>query len=128
MTARKALRELKQHTEALSPPPVIPPRPTWAESDRALAIHWKKYLKWEESNPLDIEDAGSLQSRVIYAMRKCLTQMRFFPELWWVLQLACADHAYQILTRLYPAALRFAGSMSPRIYRVRAVLMKLART
>ncbi len=83
MTARKALRELKQHVEALSPS-VIPPRPTWVESDRALAIHWKKYLKWEESNPLDIEDAAGLQARVIYAMRKCLTQMRFFPELWYV--------------------------------------------
>jgi cleavage stimulation factor subunit 3 len=85
MTARKALRELRQHTEALTPPPVIPPRPTWAEADRALAINWKKYLKWEESNPLDIEEPSALQARVIYAMRKCLTHMRFFPELWWVM-------------------------------------------
>ncbi len=81
MTARTALRDLRNHLEPIVPLD-IPPRPTWTQSDRDLVIAWRKYLKWEESNPLDIDDPVALQSRVIYGMRKCLTQMRFFPELW----------------------------------------------
>jgi cleavage stimulation factor subunit 3 len=81
MTARTVLRDLKLQTEPLVAMP-IPPRPTRSEADRALVINWKKYLKWEESNPLDIEEPAALQARVGYALRKCLTQMRFFPELW----------------------------------------------
>jgi cleavage stimulation factor subunit 3 len=83
MTARTVLRDLKAQTDPLVPMP-IPPRPTRSEADRALVINWKKYLKWEESNPLDIEEGPVLQARVGYAFRKCLTQMRFFPELWYV--------------------------------------------
>jgi cleavage stimulation factor subunit 3 len=83
MTARTVLRDLKAQTDPLVPMP-IPPRPTRSEADRALVINWKKYLKWEESNPLDIEEGPVLQARVGYALRKCLTQMRFFPELWYV--------------------------------------------
>lgn len=81
MTARTVLRDLKAHLEPLVPLE-IPPRPTWVESDRLLANSWKRYLKWEEGNPLDIEDAPALQARIGYAFRKCLTQMRFFPEIW----------------------------------------------
>jgi cleavage stimulation factor subunit 3 len=43
---------------------------------------WKAYLKWEEGNPLVIEDPGVLAGRIGYALRKCLGEMRHFPELW----------------------------------------------
>ena len=43
---------------------------------------WKTYLKWEEGNPLVIEDADRLAARIGYALRKCLGEMRHFPELW----------------------------------------------
>lgn len=81
MTARTVLRDLRSQLEPLNPP-AIPPRPTRSDSDRALVIAWKKYLKWEESNPLDIEEASVLSSRVSYSLKKCLTTMRFFPEFW----------------------------------------------
>lgn len=43
---------------------------------------WKAYLKWEEGNPLVIEDEEVRAARVGYAWRKCLGEMRHFPELW----------------------------------------------
>jgi cleavage stimulation factor subunit 3 len=84
MTARSVLQDLRRHLDPLKPVD-IPPRPLRNDQDRALVVNWRKYLKWEESNPLDIEDTPVLQSRIGYAYRKCLTQMRFYPELWYVL-------------------------------------------
>ncbi len=45
---------------------------------------WKNYLKWEEGNPLVIEDEEARNQRIGYALRKCLGEMRHFPELWYV--------------------------------------------
>lgn len=81
MTARGALRELKSMTEGLSFP-IVTTKPTWSDSDRASVAAWKKYLKYEEGNPLVYNEPGALSGRVTYALRKCLTVMRFFPELW----------------------------------------------
>nr|XP_019042697.1 hypothetical protein I302_08402 [Kwoniella bestiolae CBS 10118]OCF21627.1 hypothetical protein I302_08402 [Kwoniella bestiolae CBS 10118] len=81
MTARTALREIKGLTEHL-PKPILPPQPTFNESDRATVLGWKNYLKWEEGNPLVIDDEAILGSRIGYALRKCLSEMRHFPELW----------------------------------------------
>lgn len=81
MTARTALRELRTLTDSL-PRPVLPTRPTFSESDRAMVNAWKNYLKWEEGNPLVIEDEEVRGQRIGYALRKCLGEMRHFPELW----------------------------------------------
>jgi len=81
MTARTALRELRTLTDSL-PRSVLPPRPTFNENDRQLVSAWKAYLKWEEGNPLVIDDTDVLAARVGYALRKCLGEMRHYPELW----------------------------------------------
>lgn len=81
MTARTALRELRSLTDVL-PHPIIPPTPTFSDSDRQLVNSWKAYLKWEEGNPLVIADPETLAGRIEYAMRRCLAEMRHFPELW----------------------------------------------
>ncbi|WVR05236.1 hypothetical protein IAU60_002248 [Kwoniella sp. DSM 27419] len=81
MTARTALRELRALTDGL-PQPILPPRPTFSDSDRGMVAGWRAYLKWEEGNPLVIEDEETLQARIAYALRKCLAEMRHFPELW----------------------------------------------
>jgi cleavage stimulation factor subunit 3 len=81
MTARGALRELKTVTEGLSYP-IVTSKPTWHDSDRAAVAAWKKYLKYEEGNPLVYSEPSALSGRISYALRKCLTYMRFFPELW----------------------------------------------
>ena len=97
MTARTTLRDLRRLMEPLSIPTIklpsatvtslpalnLPARPTWiGDSDRSLCHAWKAYLKWEESNPLDIEDATVLQARVSAAFKKAVIRMRFFPEIW----------------------------------------------
>ena len=81
MTARTALRELRTLTDSL-PRPILPPRPTFSENDRQLVNAWKGYLKWEEGNPLVIDEPEVLAARIGYALRKCLGEMRHYPELW----------------------------------------------
>lgn len=98
MTARTALRDLRRLMTALAPPQTqdtlsLPVRPTWtSDNDRALAIAWKAYLKWEEGNPLDIEDPSILHSRISGAYKKAVSRMRFYPEMWCVIN-KCTCHA-----------------------------------
>lgn len=97
MTARTALRDLRRHLDPLEEKASAPPRdpaipappdfnlptpPTWSESDRTTVQGWKAYVKWEESNPLDLEDTASLHSRVSAAYRKACAAMQFYPEIW----------------------------------------------
>lgn len=103
MTTRTALRELRRLLDPLEQKTSAPPRdpaipappdfnlptaPTWTESDRAIVQGWKAYVKWEESNPLDLEDSGALHSRVAAAYRKACAAMRFYPEIWYALKLS----------------------------------------
>lgn len=81
MTARTALRELRSQTDSL-PRTVLPPRPNFSDADRQMVNAWKGYLKWEEGNPLVIEDTELLSKRIGYALKKCLSEMRHFPEMW----------------------------------------------
>jgi cleavage stimulation factor subunit 3 len=83
MTARTALRELRNLTDAL-PHSAIPPTPTFSDTDRQLVSGWKAYLKWEEGNPLVISDPEALANRVGYALRRCVADMRHYPEMWCV--------------------------------------------
>lgn len=83
MTARTALRELRTLTDSI-PKAILPPRPVFNDQDRSLVSGWKAYLKWEEENHLVINDQDVLADRISYALRKCLGEMRHFPELWWV--------------------------------------------
>jgi len=45
---------------------------------------WKNYLKWEESNPLELEekDRLTLIQRVQSVYRKAVIRMRFYGEIW----------------------------------------------
>ena len=55
-------------------------------SDKSLVGRWRMYLKWEEGNPLEIDekDYNLLHLRVQSIYRKALVRMRFFPEIWCV--------------------------------------------
>ncbi|MCO5588091.1 hypothetical protein L7F22_042046 [Adiantum nelumboides] len=97
MTARSVFREMRTLTDSLYRPQ-LPRVPCWATPpsleavvspltvvrDRHNIELWKKYLKWEESNPLQLEDVQALQTRVILAYRKSVMHMRFYPELWYM--------------------------------------------
>ena len=60
MQARTVLRQLTNHLSALYPPSsndiFLPPLPRFDASERTLVGKWKAHLKWEESNPLEIEE------------------------------------------------------------------------
>lgn len=95
MQARTVLHQLQEHLTVLFPPPPPPkgaraaiwlPRPpTFNGGDKALVGRWRMYLKWEEGNPLEIEekDRNSLHLRVQSVYRKALVRMRYFPEIWY---------------------------------------------
>jgi len=93
MQARTVLRQLQKHLGPLFPPlpqsssrPALflPALPTFNPPERALVGAWKTYLRWEESNPLEIEekDKATLTSRIQGVYRKAVVRMRFYGEIW----------------------------------------------
>ncbi|WFD33538.1 mRNA 3'-end-processing protein rna14 [Malassezia cuniculi] len=99
MQARTVLRELKSKTNALERPP-LPTLPTWVAphlstrssvTDRSQYDAWHEYLRWEESNPLMIEDAAALQSRILSAYRHAVMHIRFDPVVWFMASKYCAS-------------------------------------
>ena len=113
MQARTKLRELRKHLGTLLPPPpvaapgkraplMLPHKPTYNPADRALAGAWKQYLKWEEGNPLEIEDRSAFITRMQGVYRKAVVRMRFFSEIWfmaysWTNGAGRSEEALQIL-------------------------------
>jgi cleavage stimulation factor subunit 3 len=43
---------------------------------------WKRYIEWERSNPLKLEDKNQLTARVLHAYKRALIMLRMFPALW----------------------------------------------
>ena len=95
MQARAVLRGMDKHMKILfppqlshnGPPPLLLPRvPTFSQNERALVGAWKAYLKWEESNPLELEEKDKvvLIQRVQAVYRKAVIRMRYFAEVWLV--------------------------------------------
>ena len=94
MQARTVLRQLQKYTASLDLPPslsfdhprlTLPPLPSFTQQERTLVLAWKAYLKWEEGNPLELEDKDpALITRVQCAYRKALVHMRFYSEIWLV--------------------------------------------
>ncbi|KAJ7083098.1 Suf-domain-containing protein [Mycena belliarum] len=93
MQARSVLRQLSTHLSGLGLTPNadtakmwLPALPTFSPQERPLIGRWKAYLKWEEGNPLEIEekDRGSLILRVQMAYRKAMLRMRYYPEIWFM--------------------------------------------
>ncbi|VDB95403.1 unnamed protein product [Peniophora sp. CBMAI 1063] len=91
--ARSVLRQLQKHIGAIYPktsspslPIWLPHRPKFDAADRALVGAWKGYLRWEESNPLELEDKDKavLASRIRGVYRKALVRMRYFSEIWYM--------------------------------------------
>ena len=93
MQARTVLNTLQEHITVLFPPPppskhrnsiVLPRVPTFTPGEKALVARWRAYLKWEESNPLDIDekDKTQLHARIGLIYRQALVKLRFSPEIW----------------------------------------------
>ena len=94
MQARTVLRQLQRHIGPLFPPVpqsstsrptlYLPALRTFNAAERALVGAWKNYLKWEESNPLELEekDRTTLIQRIQGVYRKAVIRMRFYSEIW----------------------------------------------
>ncbi|KAJ3237989.1 mRNA 3'-end-processing protein rna14 [Chytriomyces hyalinus] len=85
MTARTAYREMKIITAVIDAAAKtwMPTPTTWSETDQEVLRAWKKYISWEQTNPLRLEDSSIVSARVMYAYKSALLMMRFFPELWY---------------------------------------------
>ncbi|KIY44838.1 TPR-like protein [Fistulina hepatica ATCC 64428] len=88
--AKSVLRQLTTHLSGLGLPRsdefFLPTPPVFNEADRTLIGRWKNYLKWEEKNPLEIEDKDKAQliTRLQGVYRRAVIRMRFFPEIWFM--------------------------------------------
>ncbi len=82
MAARSGFKELtnlfKQFNRHKSPR-----LPSWTSSEIQSQKAWKKWIKWELTNPLELNDPKEVQKRVIYAYQQALSSNRFVPEMWY---------------------------------------------
>lgn len=103
MQARTVLRQLVNHVTPLYAQPssssssssggggeqqlYLPALPRFDAAERALVGKWKAYLKWEESNPLEVEekDKATLITRIQGVYRKAVIRMRYYTEIWYAL-------------------------------------------
>lgn len=84
MTARATARQLQNFMGRLNFGPV-PRRPNWdSVADQTQLRIWKDMLKYEESDPMELGDQSSVRTRVLLAYKKALTQLRFYPEIWYM--------------------------------------------
>ncbi|KAF8189661.1 hypothetical protein BJ912DRAFT_966052 [Pholiota molesta] len=113
MQARTVLRQLVNHVTPLYAQTgggtgeqqlYLPALPRFDTAERALVGKWKAYLKWEESNPLEIEekDKATLITRIQGVYRKAVIRMRYYTEIWfmaytWTNSVGKTDEAMSIL-------------------------------
>ncbi|KAI0740261.1 hypothetical protein C8Q76DRAFT_707266, partial [Earliella scabrosa] len=95
MQARSVLKHLQEHLSVLyapsstkgNPPAIWLPRPpTFNQGDKALISRWRQYLKWEESNPLEIEDSNrnTFIQRVQGVYKNACVRMRYYSDIWYM--------------------------------------------
>jgi len=90
MQARTVLRQLTSHLQGLyqpnQPEPYLPSLPKFDAFERGLVGKWKAYLKWEEGNPLELEDKDrpTLIQRIQSVYRKAVIRMRYYTEIWFM--------------------------------------------
>lgn len=87
-------RQLSNHVRALIPTPaptsldrpelVLPALPILDALERSILARWKAYLKWEESDPLELDQRGqsaTLVSRIFHVYRKALIRMWYHDDI-----------------------------------------------
>jgi cleavage stimulation factor subunit 3 len=84
MTARTAMKDLStllEPIEKISSNWIAKP-PSFTKPQVQLLNYWKRYIAWERSNPLHIEEKSLFVARVLYAYKSALLMLRYFPEIW----------------------------------------------
>lgn len=92
MTARTKKTELALHHKCIGlsqthiyesrAPLDLPTPPILGPKERSILANWRKYLEFEESNPLEVTEKSMLNARVMAIYRKAVIKMRFYPEIW----------------------------------------------
>ncbi|KXJ23727.1 cleavage stimulation factor subunit 3 [Exaiptasia diaphana] len=82
MNARRMGKEYEATTRGLVRGAPSTPHQGNSEEITQLQI-WKKYIFWERSNPLWVDDTVLLTKRVMYAYEQCLQCMGFNPDIWY---------------------------------------------
>ncbi|KAJ2365357.1 mRNA 3'-end-processing protein rna14, partial [Coemansia sp. RSA 2607] len=85
MAARAAYRETSKTWDSIrrtQPPHNLPAPPEWSLREVEFLDAWRKYLGWELSNPLHLEDPVMLHRRIVYAYNQACMALRFYPEIW----------------------------------------------
>ena len=109
MQARTVLRQLVNHVQVgafyppNSPEIFLPSLPKFDASERALVGKWKAYLKWEEGNPLEIEekDRSTLITRIQGVYRKAVIRLRYYSEIWFVVFLLFYTDLLTLLSQVH---------------------------
>ncbi|KAJ3140311.1 mRNA 3'-end-processing protein rna14 [Geranomyces variabilis] len=85
MTARTAIRELKTLLDPIEKAQKtwVAKPPTWTDKEVAMLASWKRYIAWEKTNPLRLDDKSIWINRVIYAYKSALLMLRYYPELYY---------------------------------------------
>ena len=90
MQACTVLHQLVNHVGAIYPPNspknFLQSLPKFDTSECALVGKWKVYLKWEEGNPLEIEekDWSILITSIQGVYRKAVIQLQYYSEIWYM--------------------------------------------
>ena len=106
--ALDVLRQLDDFTAILDPPKgsravYLPSLPTFSPSERGLVGKWKSYLKWEESNPLglDEQNISALNLRIRMAYRKAVMSMPYHTEIWYGISTLPIPAGFHILIEVH---------------------------
>ena len=82
MNARRVAKEYEVITRGLNRnAPSVPPTGSLEEA-KQLEI-WRKYINWEKSNPLKLEDEAEVIKRVNYAYEQCLLCFGYHADIYY---------------------------------------------
>ena len=92
MNARRVTKEYEACTRGLNKGAACVP-PTGSAEERKQAELWQKYVAWERSNPLKVEDQTLITKRVMFAYEQCLLCLGHHPNIWHEAALFLQDSA-----------------------------------
>lgn len=81
MNARRVTKEYEACTRGLNKAAHCIP-PTGSAEEKKQTEFWQKYISWERSNPLKVEDPTLITKRVLFAYEQCFLCLGHHPNIW----------------------------------------------
>jgi len=80
--AKRAVREIESILVGFNRSiPATPP--TGSQFEASQKALWRKYINWEKTNPLKLDDRNMVIKRVMFAFEQCLLCFTFHPDVWY---------------------------------------------